>query len=162
MSKPHSSNCKFSELFELFRFQLTVIGGRNSGRRWQCEAIRIEIKTLIIRTCASQLLLIIRSFFVVCENYTHTKQSLCLLCEFKIMANQMNLLEHFCCVLYMNSRTEALWWHSELCYPKQSNTHVVCSLGNGKVLTYFSLPSVGPGFELNSFSNVLTSRNELF
>ena len=51
-----------------FAFQLTVRGGRNSGRRWQCKTIRIEVKTLIIRTCASQLLLIIRSFIVVCEN----------------------------------------------------------------------------------------------
>lgn len=161
MSKPHSFKCKFSELFDLFCFSTNSDGGRNSGRRWQCKTIRIEVKTLIIRTCASQLLLI-RSFIIVCENYTHTKYSLCLLCEFKIMANQMNLLKHFCCVFYVNSRTEALWWHSELCYTKQSNTHVVFSLGNGKTLTYFSLPSVGPVFELSSFSSVLTSRSELF
>lgn len=145
-----------------FAFQLTVIGGRNRDRRWQYETIRIEVKTLITRTCASQLLLIIRNFIVVCENYTHSKHSLCLLCEFKIMANQMNLLKRFCCVFYVNSRTEALWWHSELCYTKQSNTHVVFSLGNGKTLTYFSLPSVGPVFELSRFSIVLTSRSELF
>lgn len=162
MSKPHSFNCKFSGVFDLFCFSTNSDRGQKQWQKMTVETIRIEVKTLIIKTWASQLLLIIRSFVVVCENYTHTKHSLCLLCEFKIMANQMNLPKHFCCAFYVNSRSEALWWHSELCYTKQSNTHVVFSLGNGKTLTYFSLPSVGPVFELRSFSSVLTSRSELF